>query len=84
MEQVSILVRRVPLYLNVLESALLLGGKRLDRQTFDDIGWWVSSVSLEFEVPKENYERFERNLRDTYKGEIMISISRAERAALPR
>lgn len=80
---VCVLIKRVDKYFSVLESALLLGGKRSDKQRLDEIGWWVRSIALEFCVPEDKLEEFERNLRDTYPEEIFISIGRVKRAALP-
>lgn len=80
---VAILIQRISRYFSVWESAQLLGGKRIDRQDLDEIGWWVRCLALEFSVPTQQYEKFEREMREVYEDEITISICRYERAALP-
>lgn len=79
---VSISVHRVSKYLAVWESANLLGGKRLDKQTFDELGW-VSTIVFEFEVEFELLEKFEKVLTRLYGADISLTIRRDKRAVLP-
>jgi hypothetical protein len=71
-----VILSRLSLYFAVCESAQILGGKRADQQTFDEIGWWTKSIALEFDVPADKTERFERELREVYCNAINISIER--------
>lgn len=81
MIKVAIILTRPNLFYRLWESAQLLGGRKVDNQSLDDIGWWTRSISLEFEVPKEKIEKFERDLRAIYDGSITICFERS--AALP-
>jgi len=72
----TVVLSRVNLYFAVCESAIILGGKRVDGQVLDDLGWWVRSIALEFVVPIDLADRFERELRELYSEFINITIKR--------